>query len=959
VLFVGCLKTVIVLHLLLRRSVNMHKEYLMGNEAMACAAIAAGVNVVSGYPGTPSTEVLDNISKRNKGNIYVEWSINEKSGMEVAAGAAYSGARSLVTMKQVGLNVAADPLMSLEYIGVKGAMVVLVADDPGPISSQTEQDTRTFAMFSKLPIFDPSTVQEAYDMMLEAFRVSEEYHTPVFIRPTTRIDHGYEAVSIRDEDEYIHRDIEGFVKDSSKWVIFPRLSVKNHALIEKRNAELSEVFSEYEGNCIYQESGSYEIGSIFSGRNVGIASHGINHAYIWDNIDKANHPRLLKVSTPFPFPEKKAVEFLEGLDEVLVIEELDPVIERALVYVCGKYGLHVRIHGKIDGYVKPSGENTMDEVRELLQGFVSGELNERRRRDRKAAEAVMAAGTEKTSAAKAGAEGTEAAGTTAAANAIAAKTEPAVPPLPVRPPVLCAGCPHRASFYAVKQAMKDQKTIFCGDIGCYTLGNAQPLDMCDTCLCMGAGINIAQGVWHTEPDTKAFAFVGDSTFFAAGITGSINGLFNQADMTLVVLDNSTTAMTGHQPHPGTGETMMGDVVEKVDIEALLRAAGVKTVETVNPMELDAAVKAVKRVADEPGFKAIIFKYPCIVKFKPKTAKAHVDRDKCVSCRKCINELGCPGVIWKDGKAAIDESQCTGCTLCEQVCPVGAISGGEARNLGDVVKAAQDRQRAAAMEQQGEYREKAERVAAAMRAGAESGTQQSEASGMTSASNSEAASQTAVSESQVCAGNVSIGESAGVIGDRCINIIMAGVGGQGTVLASKLVSAAAMSKGLIVRGAETIGMAQRGGSVVSYIRVGGDTRSPLIGSGMADIIIGFEPGETVRMLKYLAPGGRVISSVNPVYPVSALTGAAHYNPEEVIEYLRKVVPADALTIIDTEEAMSKLGNSKVMNTLMLGAALDVMDIGIDREAVREAMHSRLPEKLWELNDRALDYYTAEV
>ena len=257
-----------------------------------------------------------------------------------------------------------------------------------------------------------------------------------------------------------------------------------------------------------------------------------------------------------------------------------------------------------------------------------------------------------------------------------ADTLPQPPALPVRPPVLCAGCPHRASFYAVKVAMRGQKTIYCGDIGCYTLGNAAPLDMCDTCLCMGAGIGIAQGVGHMEPDTKCFAFVGDSTFFASGITGTVNAFYNQADMTLIVLDNSTTAMTGHQPHPGTGRTVMGQVVEKVSIERVLRAIGLTTVETVDPLDHAHAVETVKRVAAEPGVKAIIFRSPCIAITKPK-GRSHVDPDKCIACGKCIRELGCPALILDaDGKKAkIDTSMCTGCTLCEQLCPVKAISGG--------------------------------------------------------------------------------------------------------------------------------------------------------------------------------------------------------------------------------------------------------------------------------------------
>ena len=621
----------------------MHKEFLMGNEAIALGALAAGVNLVAGYPGTPSTEVLETIAKRNPGNVYVEWSINEKAGMEVAAGAAYAGARALVTMKQVGLNVASDPLMSLEYIGVKGGMVVLVADDPGPISSQTEQDTRTFAMFSKVPVFDPSSVSEAYEMIQEAFDFSEKYGTPVFFRATTRVDHGYEALEVKDPEEYYVNKPEGFVKDPSRWVIFPRLSVKNHALIEKRNADLKSVFSEYHRNKILWEKDSAKC-------RRGIATQGVNFMYTLDSLHDEN-TRVLRVATPFPFPEKLAREFLAGLDEVLCIEELDPVIERALTYVCGKYSLDVRICGKLTGDIPPSGENSMEIVKGALAEFLK--YNET---DTTVEEAERAADETKEE---------------------PASELPQPPALPVRPPVLCAGCPHRASFYAVKAAMRGKKTIYCGDIGCYTLGNAAPLDMCDTCLCMGAGIGIAQGVGHIEPDTKCFAFVGDSTFFASGITGTVNAFYNQADMTLIVLDNSTTAMTGHQPHPGTGRTVMGQVVEKVSIERVLRAIGLTVVETVDPLDYALSVETVKRVADEPGVKAIIFRSPCIAISKPK-GRSQVDPDKCVGCKKCIRELGCPALILdEDGKKAkIDTSVCTGCTLCEQLCPAKAISGGK-------------------------------------------------------------------------------------------------------------------------------------------------------------------------------------------------------------------------------------------------------------------------------------------
>lgn len=605
----------------------MHQEFLMGNQAIALGALAAGVRLVAGYPGTPSTEVLETVAKNRQENTYVEWSVNEKSAMEVGAGAAYTGARTMVTMKQVGLNVAADPLMSLEYIGVKGGMVILVADDPGPISSQTEQDTRHFARFSKLPCFDPSTVQEAYDMVQEAFEYSEKYGTPVFFRSTTRVSHGYASIQVKDVEEYKNVEPEGFVKDTKRWVIFPKLSYQAHINIEARNEELAKVFSQYERNLLLPaEDSCKEL-------KKGIATGGFNYTYVTEAMANLGQLRELKVSTPHPFPEQLAVEFLTGLEEVLCIEELDPVIERELIYIAGKYHLPVKILGKLSHHVKNSGENTRDSVLADIAAFMGRQLPEQEENG----QAVS------------------------------------VPELPVRPPVLCAGCPHRASFYAVKKAMQGRKTIFCGDIGCYTMGNAMPLDMVDTCLCMGAGLGIAQGVGHIEPDTSCFAFVGDSTFFAAAIPGVVNAVYNQAEMTLVVLDNSTTAMTGHQPHPGTGHTMMGEVVAKVNIEAVLQGIGVTAVETVNPLYLAKSIEVVRKMAGLPGVKAIIFKYPCIAITKPE-GKMAVDIDKCVGCRKCIREIGCPGLIIRDGQVTIDESLCTGCGLCSQICPFEAIGG---------------------------------------------------------------------------------------------------------------------------------------------------------------------------------------------------------------------------------------------------------------------------------------------
>lgn len=592
----------------------MQTAFLMGNEAIAMGALAAGVNVVAGYPGTPSTEVLETIAKKSPSSVYVEWSVNEKAAMELAAGAAYAGARTLVTMKQVGLNVASDPLMSLAYIGVKGGMVVMVADDPGPISSQTEQDTRTFASFAKIPCFDPSSVQEAYEMMQDAFRLSEEQHTPVFFRPTTRICHAYASVSVLEQESWQSNMPEGFVRDPSKWVIFPRLSFQAHAAIEKRNRLLSEQLSTYSGNTILP-------GSL----KKGIASQGISFSYVQEMRDIHPDVRVLKVATPFPFPEELALRFLNGLDEVLCIEELDPVIERALTEICGKYHLQVKIRGKLTNDIPLSGENAKSVVRQSVSRYL---------------------GTDDTAAAT------------------------PLPPLPIRPPVLCAGCPHRASFLAVKQAAKGQKCVFCGDIGCYTLGNAMPLDMVDTCLCMGAGINIAQGISRIEPDTTCFAFVGDSTFFASSITGIVNAVYNQANLIVVILDNSTTAMTGHQPHPGTGKNARGDVATRICIEEVLHGIGVPHIYTCNPLAFDEAKNTVREAMLQNGVRAIIFRSPCVAVVKGNTPFA-VDQTKCVSCRKCIREVGCPEITIQDNQVHIGKN-CTGCSLCAQICPVGAI-----------------------------------------------------------------------------------------------------------------------------------------------------------------------------------------------------------------------------------------------------------------------------------------------
>lgn len=593
------------------------KEYVMGNGAIALGALTAGVNLVAGYPGTPSSEIIETVSRCPHEGVHLEWSVNEKAALEVAAAAAYSGARAMVTMKQMGLNVASDALMSLAYIGVKGGLVVVSADDPGPISSQTEQDTRRFADFCRIPVFDPASPEEAFAMIGDAFAYSEKYATPVLFRPTTRVCHAYASVEV--PDTFTPRDYEGFVRDPGKWVIFPRLSYASHGRMEARNLEIAADFGRYRFNTVEGTA------------DRAVVASGVSYAYVRECLRGGADVRLIRVATPFPFPEEFMLRALDGVREVLCLEELSPFLEEKILQLAGRRRLDLRVSGKLDGAVPHNGENSTELSGRILRKFL---------------------------------------GSGAAPDAPGFSD---APPLPMRPPVLCAGCPHRASFYAVKQAMKGRKAFFCGDIGCYTLGNAMPLDMVDTCLCMGAGITMAQGLNHTNPGAVCFAFVGDSTFFASGMTGAVNAVYNGADMVLCVLDNSTTAMTGHQPHPGTGRNMMGSPVEKVDIAKVLEGIGVRRVETVNPLDLDAAVRLVRECADEKGVKAIIFKSPCVALARP-SARCSVDPGKCISCRKCIREIGCPALITEQGRVRIDPGLCAGCGLCGKVCPVGAIGG---------------------------------------------------------------------------------------------------------------------------------------------------------------------------------------------------------------------------------------------------------------------------------------------
>ena len=635
----------------------MAKQMIMGNQAIALGALKAGVNLVAGYPGTPSSEIIEFISKyKSKTGTYVEWSVNEKAAAEVAAGASYAGSRTLITMKQVGLNVASDPVMCLSYVGVKGGMVIVSADDPGPISSQTEQDTRNFAQYSKLPCFDPSTPLEAYEMIQEAFELSEKYNTPVLLRPTTRVDHAYESMEFPELGPC--RKPGEFEKDSKRWVIFPRASYLNHKRIFERNEKtLPAEFSKSKWNAISSKSAVVSTGSTTVSTGVAFAAGGISYCYLMEalSILGIKDIPVLKIGTPYPFPKPLAEEFLKSHEQIVVFEELDPVIEENLIKIAGYARVNCQIRGKLDGTVPEAGELSVEIIKGIINTVIEPvEITAEHNHSSKSA-------------------------------VVSTSSTTVAPDLPVRPPVLCAGCPHRGAFYAVKQAMKGKKTVYCGDIGCYTLGNAMPLDMTDTCLCMGADITMAQGFYHNEPDRFCFSFIGDSTFFASGITGVVNAVYNQSHQTICILDNSTTAMTGHQPHPGTGVTMMGEIVEKISIEKILEGIGVSPIIQVNPFDQKAAVEAVQKASEAPGVSAIIFKAPCIaIAQKVGWEKPHaltVDNEKCIGCRKCINELGCPalsvvsiGSTTGTGKrlVEIDKSLCTGCSLCSQVCPTGAI-----------------------------------------------------------------------------------------------------------------------------------------------------------------------------------------------------------------------------------------------------------------------------------------------
>jgi indolepyruvate ferredoxin oxidoreductase alpha subunit len=586
----------------------MDRKYMLGNEAIASGLVEAGVRGVFAYPGTPSSEIAQSlIDLSAKHDFYAEWSVNEKVAYENAYGVSLSGRRSAVIMKHVGLNVASDAFMTSAYTGTVGGMVIIVADDPYAHSSQNEQDSRRYAMFARIPCIEPSSIQEARDMSVFAFSLSERTGLPVMIRSVTRISHGKSEVEM---DNFPTPPAEGsFKKNPGKLVMVPA---------NARNA-LKELNSKQAALREESEMMPFDFGE--EGNDTGIIVSGISYQYVKEVKEsrKLSHA-LLKISS-LPLAGNKISEFMGRRKTVLVLEEGDPVIEEKVYIEAQKAGLKVRIRGKMDGFMPCEGEYSIETVENAIDRL----------------------------------EGREPAAAQAPED------------LPARAPALCPGCSHLGSFYILKKVF-GQDALFPGDIGCYTLGIQ--LGTIDTCLCMGAGINMGSGISRFEKGKTVVSVIGDSTFFHSGITGLINASYNKADLVIAILDNRTTAMTGHQPHPGTGKTASGEMTSGIDMEKLALACGASTVVTIDPYNIKESVAKLQKVRESGGLRVIISRRGCIFT-SPRTADRFcVDSESCRGCRLCM-QIKCPAITFEEKKARIT-SQCSGCGICAEICTFGSI-----------------------------------------------------------------------------------------------------------------------------------------------------------------------------------------------------------------------------------------------------------------------------------------------
>ena len=593
-------------------------RYLLGNNAIALAINECNTDVVAGYPGTPSSEIIEYLA-RMKPKGHVEWSVNEKVAMEVAIGASWTGGRSVATMKHVGLNVASDPFMTLAYTGVKGGMVVISADDPGCHSSQNEQDTRRYAAFAQVPCLDPATPQEAYDMIPFAFEFSEMFETPAVFRPTTRICHGKSDIRLQTLAPTEHEI--GFEKIPQRWVMLPAHARVRHQVLIDKQEEMAAALETSKWNQL----------ELVEGAAFGIIASGVASVYAKEAIDRLGvKVSYLKIGA-YPAPTGLIRELAGSVEKILVIEELEPVVEEIVRTITN--GMEVEIHGK----------DVIPRYGELNPGSV--EL------------------------AVAGAVGLDYTGYTAPGTDIE---------LPNRPPVMCPGCPHRGSYYAMKKAF-GKDAIFPGDIGCYTLG--VQMGTMDTCLCMGASITASAGIYHAGETKPICCSIGDSTFLHTGIPGLLNAVYNSADITVTILDNRTTAMTGHQPNPSTGLTVLGDATYMVSLEDIAQACGVELVLTTDPFDIATTIDTFKQAKEHKGTSVVISKQECIITARRRGIKLtpfSVDRAECRGCKACI-KFGCPAIELdlpeaegEKGHARIG-NLCVGCGVCAQVCPFNAIS----------------------------------------------------------------------------------------------------------------------------------------------------------------------------------------------------------------------------------------------------------------------------------------------